>query len=65
MGEIACLISFDLKGMDPARALAAVQEYADGAHLLGVMPVMTMADLDGPLGWVSPDQSRQQPGGAR
>jgi len=65
MGEIIALARFELKGMEPAQALAAVLDYADGAYFLGVMPAVTLRELDGPLGWGSPDQARVQPGGAR
>ncbi len=62
MGEIIQLARFELKGTDPAVAFAAVLDYADAAFLIHVMPVMTLCDLDGPLGWGSPDRPA---GGAR
>jgi hypothetical protein len=65
MGQISKLIRFDLKGMEPAQALAAVQEYTDSIYVLGLIPVLTMSELDGCLGWGNPDRPRQLPGGAR
>lgn len=65
MGEISKLISFDLKGKEPAQVLEAVREYADSVYVLGLIPVLTMGELDGCLGWGNPDRPRVQPGGAR
>lgn len=65
MGEISKLISFDLKGKEPAQVLEAVREYADSTYILGLIPVLTMGELDGCLGWGSPDGTRVQPGGAQ
>jgi len=61
MGEVLSLIRFDLRDMEPAQALRAVQDYADAAYLIALTPAVTLRELDGPLGWGSPDRPRVQP----
>jgi hypothetical protein len=65
MGEIIKMIRWDLKGKEPAQVLDAVLEYADSTYVLGLIPVLTLAELDGCLGWGNPDQEREQQDGAR